>query len=108
MLRKLAIILAAAVFGPALAVALAAPCEAVFHFDGDLADSSGNGHDGRMIAAGGVPATPQFVAGRSGQALSLDGASAMRTFIDLNPDTCPQVTISAWINVETVSSSQAT
>ncbi len=52
-------------------VVLAAPCEAVFHFDADLADSSGNGHDGRMIAAGGTPATPQFAAGRSGRALRL-------------------------------------
>lgn len=104
MLGKLLLILAAALSGPASAIALAAPCEAVFHFDGDLSDSSGNGHDGRMIAPEGMGATPQFVPGRSGQALRLDGESAMRAFIDLHPDTCPQVTISAWINVESVAS----
>lgn len=104
MIGKLLLILAAARPGPASAIALAAPCEAVFHFDGDLSDSSGNGHDGRMLAPEGMGASPQFDPGRAGQALRLDGESAMRAFIDLLPDTCPQVTISAWINLESVAS----
>jgi hypothetical protein len=40
MLGKLLLIFAAALSGPASAIALAAPCQAVFHFDGDLSDSS--------------------------------------------------------------------
>ncbi len=39
---------------------LAGPCDAQYAFDGDLIDSSGSGHDGRMIAWGGAAATAQF------------------------------------------------
>jgi len=80
--------------------ASAGPCDAYYHFDGDLADASGSGHDGQMVGANGVPATPQFVAGRYGQALRLDGSAAMRVFIDLAYEACPQVTVAAWVNIE--------
>lgn len=75
-------------------------CDAWFPFDGDLSDASGNGNDGTMIGKGGVPAHAQFSTGVVGQALQIDGSSAMRAYVDLNPDACPQVTISAWIRVE--------
>jgi len=79
--------------------ALAGPCDALFHFDGDLADSGDNGYNGTMIGKAGAAASPRFVTGRYGQALSLDGTSAMRAFADLHWETCPQVTIVAWVNV---------
>ena len=79
--------------------AFAGPCDAYFAFDGGLEDSSGNGYDGRMIGADGAVAKPKFVEGKRGQALQLDGTSAMRSFIDLHFDTCPQVTVTAWIQV---------
>jgi hypothetical protein len=31
----------------------------------------------------------------------------MRAFLDLHPDTCPPVTISAWINVESITDNQS-
>ena len=80
-------------------VAIAGPCDAYFSFDGDLQDSGGNRYHGLMVGKGSTLATPQFVQGRVGQALQLDGTSAMRSFIDLNFDTCPQVTVTAWIQV---------
>ncbi len=92
-----ALLIVSLVLAPAFA--LAGPCDAFFAFDGNLVDSSGSGHDGRMVGAGGTPAEPEFVEGRSGQALRLDGESAMRTLLDLHPDACPQVTITAWVNV---------
>ena len=82
------------------ALATAGPCDALFRFDGNLNDSGGNGYNGQMIGPKGAPATPQFVAGKFGQALRLDGSSAMRTFIDLHPDGCPQVTLTAWVRIE--------
>lgn len=92
-----AFLIVSLVLAPALA--LAGPCDAFFAFDGNLVDSSGSGHDGRMVGAGGTPAEPEFVDGRSGQALRLNGESAMRTLLDLHPDACPQVTITAWVNI---------
>jgi hypothetical protein len=76
-----------------------AQCEAHFPFDGNLADASGNGYNGQMIGIDGAPATARFSDGKIGQALQLDGSSAMRTFLDLHFDRCPQFTISAWIYV---------
>jgi len=84
--------------GPGSAVA--GPCDAFFDFDGNLADISGNGHDGRMVARDGVPASPRYVAGKSGQALRMDGDSAMRAMLDLHPENCPQLTLMAWIKVD--------
>lgn len=78
--------------------AQAQQCDAHFAFDGNLSDSSGNGYDGTMIGKDGTSATPIFVQGKTGQALQLDGTSAMRAFVDLNYESCPQVTIAAWIN----------
>lgn len=72
-------------------------CNAYFTFDGNLADTGGNGYDGTMIGKKGVLATPQFSDGKFGQALQLTGDSAMRAFVDLHFDTCPQVTITAWV-----------
>lgn len=81
-------------------IAMAQSCEAHFPFDGSLADASGNGFDGRMIGADGAPSTPRFVAGRSGQALALDGTAAMRAFVDLHYEACPQVSFTAWVRFD--------
>jgi len=78
--------------------ALAGPCDAYYTFDGTLADAGGNGYDGTMIGKGGTLARPEFAAGRTGQALRLGGTAAMRAFVDLHPDFCPQVTFTAWIS----------
>jgi hypothetical protein len=51
-----------------------------------------------MISADGE-AKPSFAEGRKGQALHLDGSSAMRSLLDLHPEGCPKLTISAWIKV---------
>jgi len=79
--------------------AAAGPCDAYFTFDDTLADASGNGYDGEMIAKGGELSTPAYTEGKFGKALMLDGNAAMRALLDLHWDGCPQVTISAWINV---------
>ena len=108
-MRKIRLRFAALAFLFATMPALAqAQCDAWFPFDGNLSDASGNGYDGTMIGKGGVPALAQFSTGVVGQALQVDGRSAMRAYIDLNPDACPQVTITAWIRVESndVNSSQ--
>lgn len=72
-------------------------CDAHFALDGGLQDTGGNGYHGQMIGKDGAVATPKFVDGKFGQALQLDGTSAMRSFIDLHFETCPQVTVTAWI-----------
>ena len=51
------------------AFAQAGPCDALFRFDGSLADSGGNGFAGQMIGPKGAPATPQFVEGKFGHAI---------------------------------------
>jgi len=79
--------------------ALAGPCDAYYRFDGNLSDEGGNDNAGQMIGPDGAAATAQFVEGRSGQALKLDGSAAMRAFVDLNRDRCPQVTVTAWIKI---------
>ena len=78
---------------------IAAPCDAHYTFDDTLADSSGNGYIGQMIGADGARVPPSFTEGRNGSALRLDGTSAMRAFVDLNFEICPQVTIAAWIQM---------
>jgi len=77
-----------------------AGCDAYYRFDGDLSDATGNGHDGTMISAGGGPAGAAFGEGIEGRSLHLDGTAAMRAYLDLNADLCPQVTITGWIRVE--------
>ncbi|HKL62900.1 MAG TPA: LamG-like jellyroll fold domain-containing protein [Woeseiaceae bacterium] len=84
--------------------ALAGPCDAYYRFDGNLSDEGGNGNAGQMIGPEGATATPQFVEGRSGQALKLDGSAAMRAFVDLNRDRCPQMTVTAWIKIQPLAS----
>jgi len=79
--------------------AMGGPCDAYYSFDGNLSDASGS-YNGTMIGKEGMPALAQFSDGIDGQALQLDGRSAMRAFLDLNPETCPQITITAWIRVE--------
>lgn len=78
------------------------PCEAWYKFDGNLSDASGNGYDGAMFNREGGPALPSFSAGLEGGALHLDGTAGMRAYLDLHPDQCPQVTIAAWIRVESL------
>ncbi len=87
------------VFSP---VASASFCDAHYPFNGSLADATGNGYDGMMIAEGGAPAAPQFGEGRFGQALHISGTSAMRAFLDLHHEACPQFTITAWFKLPSV------
>ena len=82
------------------AQAISQACDAYFTFDGNLSDASGNGYHGSMIGPNDSAARAQFSSGIKGQALFLDGKSAMRTYLDLNPDLCPQVTLSGWVRVE--------
>lgn len=74
-------------------------CTAHYSFDGTLGDQQG-GHDGMMISIDGGSAVPEFVPGQSGQALVLGERAVMRAFVDLHPDTCPELTISAWLRVD--------
>ena len=85
--------------------AIAGPCDAYFTFDGNLQDSGGNGNNGMMIMKGGKgsPRPPTYVEGKFGQAISLNGQAAVVAPVDLHPDACPQVTITAWVKVEDVS-----
>lgn len=75
-------------------------CDAWYRFDGDLADASGNGYEGTMFGRDGAAAEPGFGAGISGQALHLDGAAALRAYLDLHYDSCPQVTLTAWVRID--------
>jgi hypothetical protein len=81
------------------APAFAGPCDAYFPFDGSLADASGNGYHGLPIVKEGEPRAPQFADGKIGQALHITAGNAMRAFIDLHYDFCPQVTITAWFRL---------
>lgn len=97
-LHALAIVLGAV----SVTDAAAARCDAYFPFDGSLADRSGNGYDGLMISQEGNPGAPRFVEGRFGEALHVTGGSAMRAFLDLHYDACPQFTITAWFQLPSV------
>lgn len=77
-------------------------CEAYYPFDDTLADMSGNGQDGLMIAAEGAPGAAQFAEGVSGRALHITGGNAMRAFANLHYDGCPQVTVTAWVRLESL------
>jgi hypothetical protein len=104
-IQNLSIALAASLFLSPV-ISFAGPCDARFAFDGNLADSEGNVDAGQMITKEGDIVKPVFVEGRSGQALSLDGTSAMRVLLDLHYDACPQVTLSAWINISSATPSR--
>ena len=81
--------------------ASASQCDAHFPFDGTLADATGNGYNGMMIAEGDA-GEPQFGEGKYGQALHITGNAAMRAFLDLHHETCPQFTITAWFKLPSV------
>jgi CubicO group peptidase (beta-lactamase class C family) len=89
----------AAVLLALLSAEAAAQCDAWYRFDGDLSDANG-GVNGEMIGAGGAAATARFTDGVDGQALVLDGTSAMRTFLYLHPDSCRQFTFSGWLRMD--------
>jgi len=76
-------------------------CDATYHFDGNLADSSGNGYAGTAFGRDNQPAEPQFGEGISGQALLFDGATGIYTDLDLHFDGCPRVTITGWLRLNT-------
>ena len=87
----------------------AGQCDAYFAFDGNLQDGSGNGFHGELIGRGGeLAGSPQFASGRHGQALRLTGNSAVRAPVDLFPEICAQITITAWIYREDNSSAEHT
>lgn len=83
-----------------LPLAASAQCEAWYRFDGDLNDAESGGYHGAMVGAEGVAATARFTDGVDGRALELDGSSAMRAFVDLHTDTCPQITIAGWLRAD--------
>ncbi len=76
-------------------------CNATYKFDGNLADSSGNGYDGAAFGKNDEPAAPQFGEGISGQAIRFDGRTGVYTDLDLHFDICPQVTVTGWIRLDT-------
>lgn len=83
-------------------VANAGPCDAHFTFDGSLADTGGSGNDGQFIDASGEPIdmSGEFVPGKIGQALRLDGETTVFSELDLQTETCPQVSVTAWVFLE--------
>jgi hypothetical protein len=82
--------------------ALAQSCDAWFPFDDNLADASGNGNHGLLITKESEPGAATFSPGKIGRALHLTAGNAMRAFIDLHYDFCPQVTVTAWFRLESV------
>lgn len=89
----------------ALAVAPAAvagPCDAHFRFDGNLEDAGANAYHGELVVSGGEPSPnpAQYAPGKFGQALVLDGETVMFSPLNLQTETCPQVTISGWVYLE--------
>lgn len=70
-------------------------------FDGTLADATGNGFGGEAIGKGDTPAAPQFTQGKYGQALRLDGDTAVVVPLDLHFDQYPEVTVTGRIYLET-------
>jgi hypothetical protein len=82
--------------------ALAGPCDAYYPFDGNVADAGPNAYDGLLITKGGEPAIGReaFSEGKYGQALRLTGDTAVRVPVDLDPATCPEGTITAWVKFE--------
>jgi len=83
---------------------VAAECSAHFPFDGSLTDIVGS-RNGQLITAEGGAGTREFVDGHNGRALQLGRGTAMRAFIDLHPQNCPQLTIAAWVRVDTTDES---
>lgn len=79
--------------------ARAGPCDAYYTFDGNLSDTGGNGYHGQMIGADGATATPQYDKTNLGAALHVTGDSAMRAYMDLHFETCPKITLTAWIRL---------
>ncbi len=67
-----------------------ATASALFAFDGDALDSSGNGHHGLRAGA------RQFTAGQSGQAINLDGAN---DYVQVSPRLASgaDFTFAAWV-----------
>jgi hypothetical protein len=83
-------------------LALAQFCDGYFPFEDSLADASGAGNDAIVISTDGQLMKPQWADGRVGRALHITNGSAVRSFLDLHYDRCPQVTIAAWIKLESV------
>ena len=82
--------------------AAAGPCDAYYPFDGNLADASGNNYHGLAITKEGRPGAVQFAQGKIGQALHVTGENAVRAFVDLHHEFCPQVTVTAWFRLESL------
>jgi len=101
LIRSLPLTVVSVVVALCFQSAHASRCDAHFPFDGSLADATGNGYDGMMIAEAGA-AEARFGEGRYGQALHLTGGSAMRAFLDLHHESCPQFTITAWFRLPSV------
>ena len=86
------------------ASALAARCEAHFPFDGDLADTSGNGNHAILTDTSTswnpLNVNGDYETGRFGQALRLDGSQVAIAPVDLHFDDCPTLTISLWVRFD--------
>ena len=82
--------------------ALAGPCDAHFAFDGDLADSGGNALNGQFVDSSGEPIERlgEFLPGKIGQALRFDGETIILSDLNLQTETCPQVSITAWVYLQ--------
>lgn len=80
----------------------AGPCDGHFTFDGNLVDTGGSGNDGQFIDSSGEPIdmSGEFVPGKIGQALRLNGETTVFSELDLQTETCPQVSVTAWIFLE--------
>jgi len=77
-------------------------CDAHYPFNGNLRDVSGNRFHGLAVDldAGPAPGSIEYVPGRFGQAIRLDGTSALMAPLDLHYSLCPRVTITAWVYFE--------
>ena len=74
-------------------------CTAHYTFDGNISDSSSAGLSAFLADATRAASSVEFAEGKFGQALVLDGDTVLRLPIDLTFESCPEVTITAWIKV---------
>jgi len=72
-------------------------CEAHYKFDGSISDSGSGGITAYLADAKKAASSLNFVAGKDGQALVLDGNTILRIPISLNFDRCPRFTMSMWL-----------
>lgn len=76
---------------------------ALWHFDSDADDSSGNDNNGTIYGASWIPAGPTWTSGLFDGALSFDGVD---DYVEIphttSLDITDQIAVEAWINLDTV------